>query len=45
MLSIHLKWDFLCRRPIDKSDRDDGTFLRSDFLWDKARGHYICPNG
>jgi hypothetical protein len=29
----------------DKSDRDDGTFSRSDFLWDKRRGHYICPNG
>jgi hypothetical protein len=24
---------------IDKGDRDDGTFSRSDFLWDKARGH------
>ena len=29
----------------DKSDRDDGTFSRSDFHWDKRRGHYICPNG
>src|SRR5262245_8758915 len=29
----------------DKSDRDDCTFSRSDFLWDKRRGHYICPNG
>jgi transposase len=29
----------------DKSDRDDGTFSRSDFRWDKRRGHYICPNG
>src|SRR5262249_13637200 len=28
----------------DKSDRDDGTFSRSDFRWDKRRGHYICPN-
>ena len=29
----------------DKSDRDDGTFSRSDFRWNKRRGHYICPNG
>jgi transposase len=25
----------------DKSERDDGTFSRSDFRWDKRRGHYI----
>jgi hypothetical protein len=29
----------------DKSDRDDGTFSRSDFRWNGRRGHYICPNG
>ena len=29
----------------DKSDREDDTFSRSDFHWDKRRGHYICPNG
>ena len=29
----------------DKSDRDDGIFSRSDFIWDKRRGHYVCPNG
>lgn len=29
----------------DKSDRDDGTFPRSDFGWHKSRGYYICPNG
>jgi hypothetical protein len=29
----------------DKSDREDGTFSRSDFRWDKRRGYYICPNG
>jgi len=29
----------------DKSDRDDGIFSRSDFIWDKRRGHYLCPNG
>jgi transposase len=29
----------------DKSDRDDGTFSRSDFRWDKRGGHHICPNG
>ena len=29
----------------DRSKRDDGTFSRSDFSWDKRRGVYICPNG
>ena len=29
----------------DKSKRDDGTFSRSDFNWDKRRGLYVCPNG
>src|ERR1700688_1732976 len=29
----------------DASERDDGTFSRSDFRWDKRRGVYICPNG
>ncbi|MGB8869309.1 MAG: transposase [Rhodomicrobium sp.] len=29
----------------DKSDREDGIFSRSDFLWDKKRGVYVCPNG
>ena len=29
----------------EKSERDDGIFSRSDFRWDKRRGHYICPNG
>jgi Transposase DDE domain len=24
--------------------RDDGTFSRSDFRWDRRRGVYICPN-
>jgi transposase len=28
----------------DKSTREDGTLSRSDFLWDKRRGVYICPN-
>jgi transposase len=28
----------------DKSSREDGTFSRSDFRWDKRRGVYICPN-
>ena len=28
----------------DKSAREDGTFSRSDFRWDKRRGLYICPN-
>ena len=29
----------------DASERDDGTFSRSDFRWDRLRGVYICPNG
>jgi len=28
----------------DASERDDGTFSRGDFRWDKRRGVYICPN-
>src|SRR5881392_139136 len=28
----------------DASERDDGTFSRSDFRWDRRRGIYICPN-
>src|SRR5262249_42585976 len=28
----------------DASERDNGTFSRSDFRWDKRRGVYICPN-
>src|ERR1700686_3619885 len=43
--------DWLVRRRIaphipvrDASERDDGTFSRSDFRWDKRRGVYICPN-
>jgi hypothetical protein len=27
----------------DKSERDDGTFSRADFIYDKARDLYICP--
>lgn len=29
----------------DKSRRDDGTFSRADFKWDKEGDAYICPNG
>ena len=29
----------------EKGNREDGIFSRSDFIWDKKRGHYICPNG
>jgi transposase len=29
----------------EKSDRPDGIFSRSDFIWDKRHGYYICPNG
>src|SRR3954447_13880198 len=28
----------------DASERDDGTFSRSDFRWHRRRGVYICPN-
>src|SRR5436853_4388026 len=30
---------------IDKSKREDGTFSREDFTFDKARNVYICPAG
>ena len=30
---------------IDKSKREDGTFSRDDFTFDKARDVYICPAG
>lgn len=29
----------------DKSQRNDGTFSRSDFHWDPANDQYICPAG
>ena len=29
----------------DKSQRDDGTFSRSDFSFDKAHDVYTCPAG
>jgi transposase len=28
----------------DASERDDGTFSRAAFRWDRQRGVYICPN-
>ena len=28
----------------DASERDDGTFSRSDFRWGRRRSVYICPN-
>jgi len=30
---------------IDKSERTDGTFSRSDFEWDEANNQYISPEG
>ena len=30
---------------IDKSERTDGTFSRSDFEWDEKNDQYICPEG
>jgi transposase len=29
----------------DKGNRDDGTFSRSDFTFDKEKNEYRCPNG
>jgi transposase len=29
----------------ERSHRADGIFSRSDFMWDKRLGAYICPNG
>jgi len=29
----------------DKSNRTDGTFSRSDFVFDAERNHYTCPEG
>ena len=29
----------------DKSARSDGTFSRADFVFDRLRNIYICPNG
>jgi transposase len=30
---------------VDKSKRDDGTFSREDFTFDKERNVYVCPAG
>jgi hypothetical protein len=30
---------------IDKSERQDGTFSRSDFTYDPEADTYICPEG
>jgi len=30
---------------IDKSQRQDGTFSREDFIYDEARDIYTCPAG
>ena len=30
---------------VDKTERTDGTFSRSDFAFDPARNHYVCPGG
>jgi transposase len=30
---------------IDKSERTDGTWSRSDFEWDEVNDQYICPEG
>ena len=30
---------------IDKSQREDGTFSRDDFIYDEGRDHYVCLSG
>ena len=30
---------------IDKSQRNDGTFSRDDFIYDKGHDHYVCLSG
>ena len=30
---------------LDKGERTDGTFSRSDFTWDAENDRYICPQG
>jgi len=46
MLGWLVKRDIDPHIPVwDKSERDDGTFSRADFTYDKARGRYICPGG
>jgi hypothetical protein len=30
---------------IDKAERTDGTFSRSDFAFDRERNLYVCPGG
>jgi transposase len=29
----------------DKGEREDGTFSRTDFIFDKEKNEYSCPNG
>ena len=29
----------------EMANRDDGTFSRSDFVFDKEKNEYRCPNG
>ncbi|MGJ8585634.1 MAG: IS1182 family transposase [Marinosulfonomonas sp.] len=29
----------------DKSERKDGTWSRSDFIWDQDKDRYVCPEG
>lgn len=30
---------------IDKSQREDGTFSRDDFIYDETRDQYVCRSG
>ena len=51
MVQANLNWlvndkDIAPHIPvIDKSKREDGTFSREDFTFDKERNVYICPAG
>ena len=44
----HVESGFLITPHIavwEKAKRDDGTFSRSDFTFDKEKNEYTCPNG
>lgn len=46
LVEIVLKRQILPFIPvIDKGERMDGTWSRSDFTWDDENDRYICPEG
>ena len=43
---LALKRQILPFIPVfDKSERKDGTWSRSDFIWDEDNDRYLCPEG